>query len=79
MTNTLMPVRYSDTAKGIRLINYADTVVYDDREGVPTLCAIRFGGYPEQVEAMAGAIYGGGSVTVQLEDRELQLKTLEKR
>jgi hypothetical protein len=57
----LTTVTYSDANNGIYLTNYADFIVYSEKPNM--LCAIRFGGYAEQVEAMASAIYGGGSVS----------------
>ena len=60
----LMVVTYYDQKKGIRLSGYADTVVWDDK-GRPTLAALRFGGYPEEVRGLADAIYGG--VTIEIE------------
>jgi len=75
----LILVTYSDPKSGIYLSNYADTLVYSNAKKSNTLCAIRFGGYPEQVEAMAAAIYGGGSVSVTVEGRSMVLKTLAKR
>ena len=74
----LIPVSYTDPKNGIHLSNYADMLIYSD-VSKKNLCAIRFGGYPEQVEAMANAIYGGGSITVILGERVLLLKTLSKR
>jgi hypothetical protein len=58
-TNALIPVRYRDEKSGIRLTSYADFAAYDDAGGRRTLRAIRFGGYPEQTEALSAAIYGG--------------------
>lgn len=78
-SNALMPVRYIDQAKKISLQSYADTIVYDDSGGQKVLCAIRFGGYPEQVEAMARAISGGGTIEVVTGTQPLALNTLAKR
>ena len=75
----LIPVTYSDSNSGIYLSNFADTLVYSDAEKGKTLCAIRLGGYPEQVEAMASAIYGGGTVSVTVAGTSLLLNTLAKR
>lgn len=74
----LMTVTYDDMQKSIYLRNYADAVVYDAANGRNTLCAIRFGGYPEQVNGMAQAIYGGGDVTAEIDGRNVTLKTLAK-
>lgn len=79
MTKALMKISYSDPNKGIYLTNYADTVIYDEQRGIKTLCAIRFGGYPEQVEAMANAIYGGGSIQIERESVSLRFISLVKR
>jgi hypothetical protein len=78
-TKTLYTVRYSDDQRNAYLTNYADTVVYGGTGGVKTLYAIRFGGYPEQTEAMAAAIYGGGAVEVAVGDKTIALRTLAKR
>lgn len=76
----LLTLTYSDPKAKVLLTNYADTVVFEEEPGTPdegeeqkrhkhrTLCAIRFGGYPESVKAMSDAIYGGGSVSVRTPD-----------
>jgi len=74
----LMAVTYSDFQKSIFLKNYADTVVYDTVNGRNTLCAIRLGGYPEQVDGMAQAIYGGDDVSVEIGENSIILKPLLK-
>ena len=51
----LMKVTYYDPKNNIRLTGYSDTVVWDDK-GQPTLMALRFGGYPEEVRGLADAI-----------------------
>ena len=56
-SDSLMTMTYSDGPRGISLNTYADTVVYDTFGGKKTLCAVRFGGYPEQVDGMMMAIY----------------------
>lgn len=72
----LIPVTYTDPSKKIHLTGYADFLIYGERK---TLCAIRFGGYPEQVEALASAIYGGGTVSITLKDKPVLFRTLAKR
>lgn len=57
-TSKLMKVTYYDPKSQIRLLCYADTVVWDTKP-TPTLTALRFGGYPERVQGLADAIYGG--------------------
>ena len=56
-TSKLMKVTYYDPKSQIRLLCYADTVVWDTKP-TPTLTALRFGGYPERVQGLADAIYG---------------------
>lgn len=64
----LMKVTYFDPKSDIRLLCYADTVVWDTKP-TPTLIALRFGGYPERVQGLADAIYGGA--TIEIEDDKL--------
>ncbi|MCL2189788.1 MAG: hypothetical protein FWB87_13600 [Defluviitaleaceae bacterium] len=66
-TSKLMKVSYYDTKAEVRLECYADTVVYE-KEGVRSvIAAIRLGGYPESVRGMAEAIFGGGSITIEID------------
>ena len=60
-TSKLMKVTYYDPKSQIRLLCYADTVVWDTKP-TPTLTALRFGGYPERVQGLADAIYGGATI-----------------
>ena len=62
--SNLAQVSYVDPQSLVRLRVYADMVVYDRKQKEPTLCAIRFGGEPEQVQAMSNAIYGGATIKV---------------
>ena len=62
----LMKVSYYDADAEIRLDCYADTVVYA-KEGVRSmLAAIRLSGYPESVKGITEAIFGGGSITIEI-------------
>jgi len=79
MSQSLMTVNYTDAQKHIRLSVYADTIVYGTVDGRNTLCAIRFGGYPEQVSGMAQVIYGGGDVYVETNRSSMYLRTLTKQ
>ena len=65
-TSKLMKVTYYDPKSQIRLLCYADTVVWDTKP-TPTLTALRFGGYPERVQGLADAIYGGAMRVGQME------------
>ena len=64
--NRLMEVRYQDSAQGIMLTGYADTVIANPQY---KLIGIRFGGYPEMVQGMSAAICGGATVTVSAEEQ----------
>lgn len=75
----LWELTYKDIDKDIRLSVYADTLAYDYENGRRHLIAARFGGYPERVRAMADAIYGGGGVCLNYDDRNLFFQGLPKR
>lgn len=72
----LIELGYYDPSAKIRLSAYADTVVLDADKKGSVICAIRFGGYPEMVRAMADAIYGGATIEATQNDmvRKLQSK-----
>ena len=76
---SLMTLSYKNTAAKVMLTNYADTLVYGDDGKNKTLYAVRFGGYPEQVRAMADAIYGGATIATEVDGVPLKLKGLVKR
>ena len=63
----LMKMEYFDPKAETRLEAYADTVVLEREGNVPYIAAIRFGGYPESVKGMSDAIYGGGSITLEID------------
>ena len=71
--SNLIPVTYYSAAAEIRLSAYADVIVYEPEGGTQTLRAIRLGGYPEAVRAMADAIYGGGTITADTGGATLRL------
>ena len=71
--SNLIPVTYYSAAQEIRLSAYADVIVYEPEGGTQTLRAIRLGGYPEAVRAMADAIYGGGTITADTVGATLRL------
>ena len=62
----LMKMEYFDPKAETRLETYADTVVLEQEGYVSYIAAIRFGGYPESVKGMSEAIYGGGSITLEI-------------
>ena len=76
---SLMTLSYKNTAAKVMLTNYADTLVYGDDGKSKILYAVRFGGYPEQVRAMADAIYGGATIAAEVDGTPLKLKGLVKR
>lgn len=61
-----------------RFLNYSDMVIYDKEQN---LVAVRFGGYPETVQAMADAITMGCTLWIsqQESNREIQLHSDRKR
>ena len=63
---TLMKIEYLDLKSETHLEAYADTVVLEKDGNTQYIAAIRFGGYPESVKGMSEAIYGGGTVTIEL-------------
>ena len=64
----LIELSYYDPSAQVRLSAYADTIVLDHNEKGGVICAIRFGGYPEMVRAMADAIYGGATIEATQND-----------
>ncbi|CUP97215.1 Uncharacterised protein [uncultured Flavonifractor sp.] len=76
--SSLMKVTYFDPKNQIRLLCYADTVVWNDKP-VPTLTALRFGGYPERVQGLADAIYGGATIEIEDGKGTYSLKTLTRQ
>lgn len=77
-TSKLMKVTYYDPKSQIRLLCYADTVVWDTKP-TPTLTALRFGGYPERVQGLADAIYGGATIEIEDGKDTYSLKTLTRQ
>lgn len=74
----LMKVTYFDPKSDIRLLCYADTMVWDTKPA-PTLIALRFGGYPERVQGLADAIYGGATIEIEDDNATYSLMTLPKQ
>ena len=73
-----MKLTYYDPKSQIRLLCYADTVVWDTKP-TPTLTALRFGGYPERVQGLADAIYGGATIEIEDGKDTYSLKTLTRQ
>lgn len=69
MSNSkLIELSYYDPSAQVRLSAYADTLVLDHDQNGSIISAIRFGGYPEMVRAMADAIYGGATIEAAQND-----------
>ena len=75
----LFPISYYSASKEIRLSAYADTVVFEPRRGTLLLRAIRFGGYPEMVQAMCDAIYAGATIEARIGEKDYRLTSESKR
>ena len=73
METRLMKMNYYDVKAEVRLETYSDTVVIEKEGNVPYLTAIRFGGYPESVKGMSEAIYGGGTVSIEIDGKETEV------
>ncbi len=73
MRTKLMKMEYFDLKAETRLETYADTVVVEKEGNMSCIAAVRFGGYPESVKGMSDAIYGGGSVTVEIDGKPVIL------
>ena len=72
----LIDLSYYDPKAEVRLTAYADTLVLDESKGERTMTAIRFGGYPEMVNAMAAAMHGGASIEATVRDESIRFLSL---
>jgi len=79
LKSKLMRVNYCDTKSEIRLECYADTLVVERNGKIPYVAAVRLGGYPESVKGMGEAIYGGGSVTFNIDGESHTLSSRIKQ
>ena len=70
----LSPITYYDQENTVRLDCFADTFVYHKASGsVRNLVAMRFGGYPEQVRAMADVFRKGAGIETVIENHKIIL------
>ena len=70
----LSPITYYDHDNSVRLDCFADTFVYHKASGsVRNLVAMRFGGYPEQVRAMADVLRKGAGIETVIENHKIIL------
>ena len=75
----LIPVSYYNPKQEIRLSAYADIIVYEPDKSKKILRAIRFGGYPEMVRALADALYAGAGIEATIRGENTQLTCEPKR
>ena len=62
----LMPISYYNPKQFIRLNAYADLIIYEKEPSKLLLRAIRFGGEPEMVRALADALYAGAELEAEI-------------
>ncbi len=74
----LMELGYYDPQAEVRLNVYADTLMFDTVRKEKTLSAVRFGGYPESVQAMADVIFSGGTIETRLDGKTQLLKCMPR-
>ena len=80
MTGThLMKTGYYDIKAEVRLEAYADTVVIEEEGNTLYLAALRFGGYPESVKGMSEAIYGGGTINMEIDGENVTVYSRVKQ
>jgi len=70
---------YYDDKAEVHLETYSDTVVIEQDGNEPYLTAIRFGGYPESVKGMGDAIYGGGTVSIEIDGIDVEVSSRVKQ
>ena len=75
----LIPITYYNPSKEIRLSAYADTLIYEQESGALILRAIRFGGYPEMVQALADAIYAGATIGAEIGNKVYNFSSESKQ
>jgi hypothetical protein len=74
-----MKMSYYDRKAEVRLEAYSDTVVIEKEGAIPYVTAIRLGGYPESVKGMREAIYGGGTVSIEIDGKETEVNSRVKQ
>ena len=77
--SNLIELTYYDPEACVRLTTYADTIITDRNAEGNIICAIRFGGYPEEVRAMSDVIYGGANIDAIQNGKTHHLKSALKR
>jgi len=74
-------MRISYASDNVLVRGYADTIAYhaEPTTGRKVLCLVRYGGYPEAVQALSDAIYSGGTVTLELPEETIDLSAVQKQ
>ena len=75
----LLPLSYFNPKQEVRLSAYADTIVLEQKGGKRIIRAIRFGGYPEMVNALSDAIYAGATIETVIAGDKYRLESETKR
>lgn len=80
-SSKLIPISYFSPKQSIRLNAYADTIIYEPDGRRQILRAIRFGGYPEMVRALADALYAGADLeaTIMAKTSASAIRTGKKK
>ena len=75
----LSTVTYNDYDAKIAISCYADTFVFNKRDGkTRELVAMRFGGYAEYVKAMSNVLRNGVAVQANIDNHPIILKVMQK-
>ncbi len=77
--SNLLELSYYDPQAQTRLTAYADTLIYENSSEGKTISALRMGGYPEMVQAMADVIYSGATIEARSNDSTQLFQCIAKR
>ena len=75
----LFKASYYDKDEAIRLECYADIVALANNGKYSYIAVIRLSGYPEMVKGIGDAIYGGGSISIEVDDVEHTFRSYVKQ
>jgi hypothetical protein len=78
-SSRLIPITYYNASKEIRISAYADLIIIEPAKPEPILRCIRFGGYPEMVQAMYDSIYAGATIEARIGDATRRFSSEPKR
>ena len=77
-SSRLIELTYYDPKYSVRLTAYADTIITDTENDRKMISAIRFGGTPEMVGGLVGAIHGGAAVEARQGEKIFHLYSKPK-